>query len=204
VAVAALLGLAGCGSSGTGAGTASASGTGTSSTAATGTATATAATAASAGLSKPSTALSLWVANVVEGRFGAACADMVATSSSTPSAGAAPAAPTAASCANLSRTIVDGQSVQSVLARLQPLFTPGSAAAASAASENVDVEVPPVAATGRTATIDARQITVDGQRLDKIVASHSTGVSADQLDLSFPVDDIGGSWYVANFNLNLG
>ena len=192
-ALAAAIGLAGCGSSGgTGTGTGSHS-VGVSSSASP----SDGASDAAASLSDPTTALQAWVTNVIEGNYTQAC--MESTGMPTATETSSTSAPSATVCADPTKPIADGQSLASTLDKLRNIFTP-----VGAKSGSPDVHVTPIKASGDSATYDARGITVDGQQLDDIVVAHSSGVTAQQLDLTFPLTRIDGSWYVANFNLQLG
>lgn len=66
------------------------------------------------------------------------------------------------------------------------------------------MEVARVPATGDTVEFPADKISVDGQTLDKIVLSHSTGVTADQLNIKIQSSKIEDSWYVTNLDLDIG
>ena len=196
-ALAAAIGLAGCGSGG-GSGAAAGShsaGVATSTSPSAGASNSDSGSAAS--MADPTAALQAWVTNVIEGNYSQACLE--STGMPTGSATSSTAAPSAAVCADPTKIIADGQSIASALSRLRTLFTP-----AGAESGSPDVQVTPIKASGNSVTYDARGITVDGQELDKIVVAHSSGVTAQQLDLTFPMTEINGSWYVANFNLQIG
>ncbi|MFD7500347.1 hypothetical protein [Streptomyces sp. NPDC059850] len=66
------------------------------------------------------------------------------------------------------------------------------------------VEVAKTPATGDKATIPADKITIDGQTLDKVIVSNSTGVKPGQLDVKVESTKIKDAWYVTNLDFNLG
>jgi hypothetical protein len=197
VAAAALLALAGCSSSGTktaslasGSPMASASGS-------------------SVSMSDPSTVLGQWFKDVIGQNYQAACLLAVAppdgvvpTTQAQDSAEAtgAPIAPTASYCsANLTKPGPIGISMKDDLAKVErPNYLP-----VTGSISEITVNVAPVTPTGDSAKIDGKQITVNGQRLDRIVAANNK-VPASQVDLSYQMVRIGGSWYIRNDNLDIG
>ena len=207
VAAVALLALAGCASSGTK--TASVSpGSSTSSGAGAPSSGASSPSGSSVSMSDPSTVLAQWIKDIIGQHYQDACmlsalpAGGVPTSQAQASAAAsaAPVAPTVSSCeADFTKPGPMGVSAQGMLSRIRVDFVP-----TTGSTGEITVKVAAVTPTGDSATVEGRQITVDGQSLDKIVAAHSTGVTAGQINLNFPMTRIGGSWYVANFNLNIG
>ncbi|TDC74039.1 hypothetical protein [Streptomyces hainanensis] len=70
--------------------------------------------------------------------------------------------------------------------------------------------VPPVVAAAEgtesegTTTFGGDQITVDGQTLQDIVVSNSTGVEAGQIGIEVETAEIDGLWYVTDMGLSLG
>jgi hypothetical protein len=207
VAAAALLALAGCSSSATktvplSSGSSIPSGSGAPSSGAS------SSSGWSVSMSDPSAVLGQWLKDIIGQHYQDACllsalpAGGVPTSQAQASAAAsaAPVAPTTSSCAaDFTKPGPMGVSAQGMLSRIRADFVP-----TTGSTGEITVKVAAVTPTGASATIDGRQITVDGQRLDEIVAAHSTGVTASQINLNFPMSRIGGSWYVANFNLNIG
>ena len=197
VAAVALLALAGCSSSGTK--TASpASGSSMSS-----------ASGSSVSMSDPSTVLGQWFKDVIGQNYQAACllapapADgVVPTSQAQDSAEAAvaPIAPTASYCsANLTKPGPIGMSMKDDLAKVErPNYLP-----TTGSISEITVNVAPATPTGDSATIDGTQITINGQRLDSIVAANNK-VPVSQVDLSYQMIRIGGSWYVGNDNVDIG
>jgi hypothetical protein len=153
--------------------------------------------------------LQSWLTNLLAGRYRAVCRQSVwiefpaaAASPSwrpSPSQSFPSSAPSIADCADITKPVIEGQSPQSALSAERAMLLPGLAG-----SGKISIHVGVAQASGDSVTIDARQVTVNGRRLDKIVASHMTGVDASQFDLTFPLDRFGGSWYVGELNENLG
>ncbi|MFJ6087929.1 hypothetical protein ACIQI8_41805 [Streptomyces sp. NPDC092369] len=71
-------------------------------------------------------------------------------------------------------------------------------------STDPKVEVTQALGAADKVTVPAAEINVDGQALDKIVLSHSTGVTQDQLDIKVESSKIEDSWYVTNLDFNVG
>jgi hypothetical protein len=88
--------------------------------------------------------------------------------------------------------------MQATLGQFKESFTPDPP------SDDPQVEVTQASATGDKVTVPAAKINVDGQALDKIVLSHSTGVTQDQLDIKVESSRIEDSWYVTNLDFNIG
>ena len=207
VAAAALLALAGCSSNGTKtaslpSGSSIPSGAGTPSSGAS------SSSGSSVSMSDPSAVLGQWLKDIIGQHYQDACllsalpAGGVPTSQAQASAAAsaAPVAPTVSSCSSdFTKPGPMGVSAQGMLSRIRVDFVP-----TTGSTGEITVKVAAVTPTGDSATIDGRQITINVQRLNEIVAAHSTGVTASQINLNFPMTRIGGSWYVANFNLNIG
>lgn len=195
--------LAGCASSGANAGPSSSVPGGPSPS------TGTAGDGAGASKSSPSAVLASWLTNLIEGRYSAVCDESVWVQM--PSGAASPSwlptssqtypssAPSVADCSDITKPIIEGQSLQSALSRERAAFGLESAVAGK-----VSVHVATIHPSGDSVRIDARRVTVGGQRLDKIVESHTTGVDASQFDLTFPIERLGGSWYVGEFDMQLG
>jgi hypothetical protein len=68
-------------------------------------------------------------------------------------------------------------------------FTPKGASGTA----KVEVDEKPV--KGKTATWFAKEITVDGQRLNKIIFSHTKGVKPGQMHTTIEAVQVNGSWY---------
>lgn len=143
----------------------------------------------------PATALAAWVSDVVEGDYLAACSKMALPANGT--ATGTPIPGTAALCTKPTRFGTASTSPESIIKALHPSFTPKSL------SGKPVVTVVPVAATGSSVSVDAKQISIDGTPLVQVIASNSTGVSAAQLQVTFALTRLNGSWYVSDFNLNV-
>ncbi|MFJ2261734.1 hypothetical protein ACIOKD_25930 [Streptomyces sp. NPDC087844] len=92
----------------------------------------------------------------------------------------------------------DRKQIDATVKQLGESFTP------EPPSADPKVEVAKASAAGDTVEYPADKITVDGQTLEKIVLSHSTGVTADQLDIKVQSSKIEDSWYVTNLDFDLG
>ncbi|WP_039936758.1 hypothetical protein [Streptomyces himastatinicus] len=66
------------------------------------------------------------------------------------------------------------------------------------------VEVAKTPATGDKVMVPADKITVDGQTLDKVMVSNSTGVKQGQLDMKVEASKIKDAWYMSNLDFNIG
>ncbi|MFR0358564.1 hypothetical protein [Streptomyces sediminimaris] len=136
-------------------------------------------------------AVAAWVTAIIQGRPKQACAVMAfpATASSPAVAG------TPATCNSDKpevRKVLDG------IGKFRASFTPKG----SAGDPKVVVAQVPV--TGDKAVVPAGKVTVDGQTLDKVVLSNSTGVKPGQLDVRMESTKIDGAWYVTDFDLHVG
>jgi hypothetical protein len=85
--------------------------------------------------------------------------------------------------------------VEGLVTQLRQTFTPANSTGSTKA------EVADVPLTGDKAVVKASEVTVDGQTLDKIVLSKSTGVQ--KADIKFDAAKIDGVWYVADFNIKI-
>jgi hypothetical protein len=157
----------------------------------------TTAASSTSGSATASAAMTTWVKDVVDGQYQPACLQMaeVATATSAPRTGSV------TTCADLTKPIgLAGSTVteESILKQLHASFAP------TKASGGTQVQVTGVNPTGSTATVSAKQISIDDQTLFTIMLSRSTGVTADQLNATFDVSEISGRWYVTDFNLQAG
>ncbi|MET7685989.1 hypothetical protein [Streptomyces sp. NPDC005423] len=84
------------------------------------------------------------------------------------------------------------------IGRIRTSFTP------KPPTDDPKVEVAHVAPTGDEVVTPAEKVTVDGQTLDKVILSHSTGVKADQLDVKVHSTKIEDAWYVTDLDFNIG
>ncbi|KUN09344.1 hypothetical protein AQI95_05870 [Streptomyces yokosukanensis] len=85
-----------------------------------------------------------------------------------------------------------------MIKRLRISFTPKKP------SKDPQVKVAQVSRTGGKAVVPSDKITVDGQTLDAIILSHSTGLKPGQVNVKFDATKIGGPWYVTNMDLAIG
>ncbi|MFI6931019.1 hypothetical protein [Streptomyces sp. NPDC050287] len=136
-------------------------------------------------------AVAAWVTAVVKGEPKDACLLMgeAATGSSPARAG------TEATCDG---DTPQAQQIEKNIGQFRKSFTP------EPPTDDPKVEVARVPATGGKAVVPADKITVDGQRLDKIILSRSTGVKSGQLDVKVQSTKIGKAWYVTDLDLNIG
>jgi hypothetical protein len=58
--------------------------------------------------------------------------------------------------------------------------------------------------TGTSVTISASSVRIAGTSMVTLILKHSTGIKADQFSMSWDLERVGGSWYVANMNMNVG
>ncbi len=132
-----------------------------------------------------------WVTAVVEDRPKEACLVMA-----TPATDGSPAKPsTEAMCGG------DGPEAQRMadqIHRMHTSFTPDQP------KSPPTVKVAEVPVTDKKATVDGEQITVDGQTLEAIVVSHSTGVKEDQVGVRIEAGVVAGRWYVTDLGLSVG
>ncbi|WP_307543902.1 hypothetical protein [Streptomyces sp. V3I8] len=132
-----------------------------------------------------------WVAAVIKGEPEEACLLMAE-----PAAGSEPAkVGDGTTCGD---DAPERKQMDKTLGQFKESFTP------EPPSDDPKVEVTQAPATGDKVVVPADRITVDGQALDKIVLSHSTGVTQDQLDIKVESSKIEGSWYVTNLDFNIG
>lgn len=136
-------------------------------------------------------AIAAWVTAVIKGQPKEACLLM-----GEPAAEGAPAqAGTPAKCNSDDPEV---KQMQDNLGSFRESFTP------EPPTDNPKVEVAKVAATGDKVMVPADKVTVDGQTLDKIILSHSTGLGAGQLDVNVESSKIEDAWNVTNLDFNVG
>ncbi len=132
-----------------------------------------------------------WVAALIKGDIEQACLLMAE-----PADGSEPAR--VGSEKTCGADAPERERMESALGKFKESFTPDPP------SDDPKVEVTQAPGTGDKVTVPAAEINVDGQALDKVVLSHSTGVTQDQLDINVESSRIQGSWYVTNLDFNLG
>ncbi|MEU8969398.1 hypothetical protein AB0D11_08980 [Streptomyces monashensis] len=136
-------------------------------------------------------AVAAWVTAIVEGRPRQACLVMAF-----PATDASPArAGTPAMCDGNTPEV---RKTLDTVGRLRTSFTP------KGSTGDPQVTVAQVPVTGDRAVVPADRVTVDGQALDKVVLSHSTGLKPGQLDVKTESTRIDGAWYVTDFDLHIG
>ncbi|MFF0016315.1 hypothetical protein [Streptomyces sp. NPDC005374] len=132
-----------------------------------------------------------WVAALIKGEIGQACLLMAE-----PADGSEPAQ--VGSEKTCGDDAPERKRMEATLGQFKESFTPDPP------SDAPKVEVTQAPGTGDKVTVPADRIKVDGQALDKIVLSHSTGVTQDQLDVKVESSRINDSWYVTNLDFNVG
>ncbi|PGH47905.1 hypothetical protein [Streptomyces sp. Ru87] len=136
-------------------------------------------------------AVATWVAAVVKGEPEEACLVM-----GEPAEGGAPAQ--VGSEAMCEGDGTKAKQMEQGIGRFRESFTPDPP------TDNPKVEVAHVPASGGTAVFPADKITVDGQRLDKIILSNSTGLDAGELDVQLQSTKIEDEWYVTDVGFDIG
>jgi len=132
-----------------------------------------------------------WVTAVVKGKPKQACLVMAepATASSPARVG------TPSTC---NSDTPEARQIQENIGKFRTSFTP------KPPTSNPKVEVTQVPATGDKTVIAADKVTIDGQTLDKVILSNSTGVEPGQLDVKVESTKIDNAWYVTNLDFDIG
>jgi len=132
-----------------------------------------------------------WVTAVIKGEPKEACLLMAE-----PATGSAPAK------VGNEEMCADGaperKQIEKNLGQIRESFTPETP------TDDPKVDVAKVPATGDKVEIPADKITIDGQTLEKVILAQSTGVTADQLDVKVQSSKIKDAWYVTNLDLGIG
>ncbi|MDN3059030.1 hypothetical protein ABZ654_36125 [Streptomyces hygroscopicus] len=136
-------------------------------------------------------AVAAWVTAVIENRPKQACLVMAE-----PATGSSPARVGTPSLCN--GNTPEARKMRDGIGRFHASFTPKR----STGDPKVEVARAPV--TGGRAVVPAEKVTVDGQTLDKVILSNSTGLKSGQLDVKMESTKIGGAWYVTNLDFNVG
>jgi hypothetical protein len=169
--------LAGCSSS-----TSKTASTSSSTTPATSaSAAASSASSASNDQATPASALTHYLSQIVNGDYSAICSQMQSVASSMPT-------PT---------SVPSSECISGVTSFHQNFVTDGLTPASTFTVDGVK-------STGKTVTINGKDIHVAGTTLTALMVAHSTGIQSGQLDISFELSQIDGSWYVTNMNMNVG
>ena len=136
-------------------------------------------------------AVATWVTAVIKGQPEQACLVMAE-----PATDSAPAQ--VGSAEKCGEDAPERKEMEKNLGQFRESFTP------QPPTDDPKVEVTQAPATGDQVEIPADKITVDGQTLEKIVLSHSTGVEEGQLDIKVQSSKIEDAWYVTNLDFNIG
>ncbi|NGO08281.1 hypothetical protein G5C60_11720 [Streptomyces sp. HC44] len=136
-------------------------------------------------------AVAAWVTAVIKGQPKQACLLM-----GEPAADSSPARAGTPSRCNSNAPEV--RQMQDNIGKFRTSFMP------EPPTNNPKVEVATVPVTGDKAMVPADKVTVDGQTLDKIILSHSTGLESGQLDVKVESTKIADAWYVTNLDFNVG
>lgn len=136
-------------------------------------------------------AVAAWVTAVITGQPRKACLVMAdpATDSSPARVG--------------SPSRCDGESsevreMRDTVGRLRTSFTP------KRSTSTPEVRVADVPGSGDTVLFPAAKVTIDGQPLDEVIVSNSTGLETDELDVRLESTRIDNAWYVTNLDLDIG
>jgi hypothetical protein len=132
-----------------------------------------------------------WVAAIIAGNHVEACQLMGHAASATSAAKAMDANACQGSGA-------EAQQAKQVVERLRGSFTPKQSSGAPT------MQVAEVPVTDNTATVSGDDVSIDGRSLTAVVLSNSSGIEAGQLKLEIEAANIGGSWYVTDFDLSIG
>lgn len=136
-------------------------------------------------------AVATWVTAVVKGEPKKACLVMA-----DPAKGSSPAkVGTPDRCDSNAPEV---RKMRENVGKLRTSFTPKKS------TGDPKVEVAQAPATGGKVVVPADKVTVDGQTLDKVILSNSTGLKPGQLDVKVESTKIKDAWYVTNLDLNLG
>ncbi|WP_055558144.1 hypothetical protein [Streptomyces sp. NBRC 110028] len=136
-------------------------------------------------------AVATWVTAVIKGQPKQACLVMA-----DPAKGSSPAqVGTPSRCDGNAPEV---RKMRENVGKLRTSFTPKQS------TGDPKVDVARVPATGDKAVVPADKVTVDGQALDKVILSNSTGLKPGQLDVKVESTKIKGAWYVTNLDFNIG
>jgi hypothetical protein len=144
-----------------------------------------------AGASSAKTAVTRWVAAVVENRPGKACEVMAMVPGSAPEA--EPEA--VGKCGN---SPSEAKQAKEQLRHFHTALTPESP------NKPPQIGVSGVRPSGSKATVGGDRITVDGQTLNSVVVSNSKGVDKGQVDVKLTVSQLEKRWYVTDLGLSVG
>ncbi|WNE99432.1 hypothetical protein PS467_30920 [Streptomyces luomodiensis] len=134
-------------------------------------------------------AVAEWVTAIIKNQPTRACLVMADTDASPVRVGSA-------SMCNSDQP--DVRKMKESIGRLRESFTP------KPAPSDPKVEVAQAPVTGDKAVVPANKVTIDGQTLDKVILSNSTGLTSGQLDVKVKASEINNAWYVTDFDLSVG
>lgn len=136
-------------------------------------------------------AVAAWVTEIIMGRPKQACLVMAF-----PATDSSPARVGAPAMCNSNTPEV--RKMLDNIGKFRASFTP------KGSTGNPKVEVVQVPVIGDKAVVPADKVTVDGQTLDKVILSNSTGLKPGQLDVKMESTKIDRAWYVTDFDLHVG
>ncbi|MFF2652709.1 hypothetical protein [Streptomyces sp. NPDC058045] len=84
------------------------------------------------------------------------------------------------------------------LRTFRPVFTPKQS------TNDPKVEVAHVPETNGKVVVPADKITIDGQTLEQVILSDSTGVEQGQVDVKTESTKIDDAWYVTDLGFHIG
>ncbi|MDJ1137620.1 hypothetical protein [Streptomyces iconiensis] len=136
-------------------------------------------------------AVASWVGAIVKGQPKKACLVMAG-----PTSGSSPAQVGNPKRCNSNEP--DVVKMRDGAGRFREAFSPKP----PPSNPKVEVAKTPVA-DGKT-VVPADKVTIDGQSLEKVILSNSTGVKEGQLDVKVHAAEIKNAWYVTDFDLSVG
>ncbi|MFF7654795.1 hypothetical protein ACFZCY_34015 [Streptomyces sp. NPDC007983] len=136
-------------------------------------------------------AVATWVTAVIKGQPKRAC--LVMAQPATGSSSAQPGTPS-----RCNSNAPEAREMRKNVGRFRESFTPKQS------TGEPKVNVAKVPATGDKTVVPADKVTVDGQTLDKVILSNSTGLKPGQLDVKVESTKIDDAWYVSNVDFNIG
>ncbi|GAA2607535.1 hypothetical protein [Streptomyces axinellae] len=145
-----------------------------------------------AGASSAQEAVTRWVSAVVQDRPEEACKVMAM-----PAEGSSDEAKPKA-MGKCGDNEAETRKTKKQLSRFHTTFTPDKV------SNPPQVNVAEPKGSGDKAAVDGDHIAVDGQTLNAIVLSHSTGVKKGQVDVNVKTSRVDNSWYVTDLGLSVG
>ncbi|MFC8194306.1 hypothetical protein ACFWBR_19615 [Streptomyces sp. NPDC060006] len=92
----------------------------------------------------------------------------------------------------------EAKQIEKSIGQFRTSFTP------KPPTDDPKVEVTQPPAKGDEVAIPADKITVDGQTLERVILSNSTGVKSEQLDVKVHSTKMDDLWYVTNLDFDIG